>query len=322
MHDRNRSNRWRHRTAFAAALLLALAVPRAVSAEIVNRILATVDGEPITKYELDKFTDSEATLRQLAAQDPSGALEALITKRLIDSEFKAQGLSVNNDDVNRYIESIRQRNNLTEEQLNAALMQQGITSEQYFARIRDELQRAQLINKEIRGKVNVTPEDVQRYYDAHKEDYSKPAQLSISHIVLQVPRDASPEQVEAVQQRADALFAQLQAGADFAELAKANSEDAAAKSGGELGTFKQGEMLEVVEEATKGLKPGEFSKPVRSDVGIHIVRLDEQSGESHEPLDSLADDIKEKLYNAALEERYARWLKEDLRERHYVEILP
>ena len=80
-------------------------------------------------------------------------------------------------------------------------------------------------------------------------------------------------------------------------------------------------MLDEIEEAVSRLEPGEFSRPVQSSVGIHIVRLDEVDETTHQPLEDLAAEIKERLYNAALEERYNRWLREDLRARHHVEVL-
>jgi parvulin-like peptidyl-prolyl isomerase len=70
------------------------------------------------------------------------------------------------------------------------------------------------------------------------------------------------------------------------------------------------------------LKPGQYSQPFRTAVGVHILRLDAVSDASHTPLDSLAADIRERLYAEALEERYNRWLTEDLRQRHHVELRP
>jgi peptidyl-prolyl cis-trans isomerase SurA len=301
------------------ALLLALPC-RAV---VVDRIVATVDGDPVTAFELKEFIASQVKpTAEGGMPSHDEVLDALITQRLIVKEFETLGLKVAEEDVDRYVETIRQRNKLTAEQLEQALKQQGVTMVRYREQVRDELRRAQLINREIRGKVNVTPEDVERYYQAHLEDYSTPESITISHIVLQLAPEAPPEQVAAVQQRAADLYAQLKGGADFAELARANSEDGSAKAGGSLGTFKKGEVLDVLEKATERLKPGQFSEPVRSNVGIHIVRLDERSGASHAPLEKQNEEIKQRLYNTALEERYNRWLREDLRKKHAVEILP
>jgi parvulin-like peptidyl-prolyl isomerase len=105
-------------------------------------------------------------------------------------------------------------------------------------------------------------------------------------------------------------------------VARESSEDSARESGGKLGRFKPSELRDEVAEEVARLEPGEFSKPFRTDMGIHIVRLDDRSGASSQPVDSLADEIKEKLYAEALEERYNRWVTEDLRKTHHVEILP
>ena len=148
-------------------------------------------------------------------------------------------------------------------------------------------------------------------------------------------RDAAPEdkrKVRTLVRDGDDLreFEFLEDGADFAEVATRESEDGAAKSGGKLGTFDKGEMREDLEEAVADLDPGEFSKPVRGSTGIHIVRLDARAGDGDtaatdgdKPVpDAKAEEIKEQLYAKALEERYNRWLREDLRARHHVEIRP
>ena len=79
---------------------------------------------------------------------------------------------------------------------------------------------------------------------------------------------------------------------------------------------------EWVAEVVDTLEPEEFSEPFWTSAGIHIVRLDERIGSGYQPLESLAEEIKEKLYNDAMEERYERWFREDLRQRHHVEMLP
>lgn len=303
------------------ALLLALCA-FAARAEVVNRILATIDGEPVTQYELERFIDRNVRARQMPVTERSVLLDALITDRIIQKEVVAQGIVIRDDDVDRYIANIRERNNLSEDQLREALRQQGLTMEAYRAQIREDLQKVQLINREIRGKVNVSPEEVQRYYDAHRDEYATPGGTTVSHILLRLPPNASDEEVLRKKEQARQLRAQLVEGADFAAMAREYSEDASAKDGGRLGTFQPGEMMEEFEAALKGLEPGQISEPFRTSLGIHVARLDARSGGSHQPLDELADEIKQKLYSAALEERYSRWLTEDLRKRHHVEILP
>lgn len=322
--------------------------PVAVSGTVVNRIVALVDGDPITMYEVDSFTTTDPRLAEAARNNPAGVLDLLVTQKVLAKEVAAQGITISDAEIDRYIDNVRQRNNLSEEQLAAALGQQGLTMERYRAQIREELERAQLINREIRGKVSVSPEEIARYQkqqdgggedgaegeegaEGEKEDEAAAPsneQVSISHIVLQVPAEASEADAEAVLARAEKIHDELDDGADFAEVAKRESEDGVASQGGKLGTFKQGEMREELEQAIADLEPGEYSEPIRTGNSIHIVRLDERVGTdtgtdaATQLPDPAREEIKEKLYAQALEERYARWLKEDLRQRHTVEMLP
>jgi peptidyl-prolyl cis-trans isomerase SurA len=303
--------------ASTAIVLTASAAP----AMILNRILATVDGKPLTLYELKVFSANNIQARQLGTNDPAALLDLLVTTHLIELEIADKGISIGDADVDRYIDQVRQQNQLSEAQLEEALRQQGLDRDTYRAQIRDEMQRAQLINREIRGKVNVTPEEVERYYEAHLAQYEKDPEVTVSHIMLRLAADAPDSEVERVMAHAAEIHERLDDGESFEDAAHQYSEDPAAESGGKLGTFKVGSMLDALDDAVRNLDVGEYSEPVRSEVGVHIVRLDARSSASHQPLAGLSDEIKERLYNQALEERYKRWLTEDLRQRHHVEIL-
>ena len=305
---------------FVAACLLFLAT--AAPAELVNKILATVDGEPVTVYQLKRYTQDSIRGRQLSASvDQSGLLEALITDKLIQKEVSEKGVVVRDEDIDRYIEAIKQRNNLDDEKLKTALAGQGLTFESYRAQIREELERDQLVGREIRGKVSVTPEEVERYYQAHLSEYSTPERVQVAHIVFRLESDAPADKVAAITARAQDLYQRIKKGADFAEMAKQYSEDPSGQNGGDLGWFKPGELLDSLEQAAARLKVGEVSEPVRSKVGLHLLKLEGREGAAHRNLDELSDQIKQQLYNAALEERFQKWLTEDLRKRHHVVLL-
>jgi parvulin-like peptidyl-prolyl isomerase len=302
-----------------AALAVLLATP--ASGTTINKILATVDGEPVTLYQLRKYGERTIRGRQISsATDESGLLDALITDKLIEKEVSDKGIVVREEDVERYIEGIKERNKLDDRGLQQALAAQGLTPESYRAQIRAEIQKAQLMNREIRGKVNVTPEDVQRYYEKHLAEYSTPERLQIAHILFRLDPDAPPDMVAAVTAKAQEVYGRLKKGADFAEMAQQYTEDPSGAHGGDLGWFKSGQMLDELEKAAARLKVGEISEPVRTKLGIHIVKLQGREDASHQKLDDLADQIKERLYNAALEERFQKWLTDDLRRRHDVEM--
>jgi peptidyl-prolyl cis-trans isomerase SurA len=286
-------------------------------ADVANRIVATIDGEPITAHELRQYA------REHNVEDsPDGqVLDALITDKLLEKEIKAHGISARDDEIDRYVEEIRTRNGMDEERFNEALKAQGMSLERYRSRVKAELEKAQLVHREIRQRVNVSPEDVRRYYDSHRDDYAIEERVRVRAILFRLERDASEDDVARTRAKAEEVRRLALDGRDFAALAKQFSEGPGADKGGELGTFGRGEMERTLEEAIFALKVGQVSEPVRTDAGFQLLRVDERIGKGAKPLEDVKDDIRDRLYNEQLEERFQNWLTRDLRERHHIEVL-
>jgi parvulin-like peptidyl-prolyl isomerase len=299
----------------AAVLLATLAGD--VRGEVVDRVIATIDGEPITQHDLETYTRE----RRLPMEPSRDALDILVTERLLAKEAAARGITVRSEDTERYIAEIKARRGLDDKAFERALRERGITLEDYEREVRAELERAELINREIRGRVSVSPEEVRRHYDAHGDDYTVAERVRIRMILIPVPPDASPADAS----RAEALISELHArivnGADFAEFARRYSRGPGARDGGDLGFFERGQMVEPLEEVAFRLKAGTLSDPIRSPAGFHLLKVEERSGAVDRPFEEVSDQIRDELYQAALQQRYERWLREDLREAHPVEIL-
>lgn len=302
----------------AAALCGALAPDRA-TARLINRIVATVDDVPITLFELNQYGSQTIRGRELSATDRSALLESLILDKIVSMESKAAGLEVPESEVDAYIDTIKERNQLDDLQLRQALEVQGMTYEGYRQQIRSEVERQRLVARDIRGRVNVTPEEIRRYYDAHRSEYAKPSRFQVAHIVFHIAPGAAPSDVIAIKAKADEVYQRLRRGADFAKMAAEVSDDGG-HDGGSLGWFQPGQLVDQLEDAARGLRVGQVAEPVRGPQGWHIVKLLAREAESYEPLASVEEQIKEKLYVEAIESRYERWLKEELRQRRHVEI--
>jgi peptidyl-prolyl cis-trans isomerase SurA len=316
-----RPAQWRRAVPGATLLLLALAAAPAAG-EVINKILATVDGEPVTLYEVKRFKEHSIRGRQVGGTlDGRALLDAVITDKIVEREVSDKGIVVKDEDIDRYIDGIKQRNNINDEQLRQALAEQGLSLESYRTQIRDDIQRQQLFGREIRAKVSITPEEIQRYYEANQAKYSTPERMEVAHIVFRLSQAAPSDEVAATTAKAEAVYQRLAGGADFAELAAQYSEDSSGKDGGQLGWFKKGELLTELEKAAIPLKVGEVSRPVRSKVGVHIIKLEGREDASHQNLEELADQIKQELYAQALEERLQKWMTEELRNKHHVELL-
>ena len=301
--------------------VLAVLFASAAQAKTVGKIVATIDGVPVTSHEVKEFLDSRPPGQvppDLTADSPQ-VLEVFITERLIQKEISDQGIVVTDADIDKYVEGIRVQNKLTLERLKEAVQAQGMSWEGYRAQVREEMQKAQLINREIRGKVNVTPEEIQRYYDAHKSDFSpKGEQVHVLHMMFVVPAGASEADLAAAVAKAKALRDDIDDADDFSKVAKAEGDE----TGGDLGYLNPDSMQDDLGNAVKKLDVGDVSEPIVTVGNVHLVMVEDIKEEGKEPVDQYSEEIKQKLYNEAIEGRYERWIKEDLRQRHYVDIRP
>jgi len=346
-------------------LLLSIGILACVAqgqAEVLNRIVATVDDEPITLHEVRNFTKEGGGQQNmmipqeaLAKMSDKDILDALIMNKLVSKEVETQGIKAKDEEINSYIERIKGQSNLTDEQMKEALAKQGFSMESYRKQVAGEIERAMLINREIGSRVNVTPQDIERYYKEHggnvgdsngdsdknssttsseeSEAVSSGEQVHVRHIFLPLSPAASPEEEKEVLQQITDIRNRVQSGEDFAALATAHSRGPGADQGGDLGFFKKGQMAKEIDDVAFSLNPGEVSQPFRNNAGVHLLKVEERTGSTPKPAPAspsekkstsaidpaVAEQIKQKLYNEALRQRYERWFQEDLRFRHQVD---
>lgn len=305
------------RALLGALLGLLCCTGLAVAEREVDRVLATIDGEPITARQLDVYSTEMGKPDVPRAQ----LLETLITERLLEKEAQALKVTVSDDDVDAYIEEVRARNGLDQAGFVEALASQGLTPETYRTRIADDLRKSQLVNQVIRARVNVPHEEVERYYEAHKEDYRTGGGRVVRDIFLPIPAGASDEEEAAVEAQARELAAAATSKRKFEALAREHSKGPGADQGGLLGTFAPGQMQDALDRVVFALDVGQVSEPVRAGGGLHVLRVDDEVDAGYRPLDDVAEEIRDALYRQALDERYQHWLAHDLREAHDVEVL-
>lgn len=144
----------------------------------------------------------------------------------------------------------------------------------------------------IRTKTVVPPADIERAYNANIEQYSTPEQIRASHILLKT----EGKDDAAVKARAEELLKQARAGADFADLAKKNSEDeGSATNGGDLDYFRRGRMVPEFEQVAFSLEPGQISDPTKTSFGYHIIKLVDKKPGTTRPLAEVRQQISDQL---------------------------
>lgn len=301
-------------------------------ADVINRVVATVDDEPITLYDVTNFRKGGSGQQGMMVPPEGPAnmadkdiLEALIMNKLLGKEVESQGIKARDPDIDSYIERIKTQGNLSDEALKEALAKQGLTIETYREQIGKEIERTMLISREIGSKVNVTPQEVERYYQEQgggEASTTSDEQVRVRHIFLPLSPGASSDEEKAVLEQMQDIRKKAVGGEDFAALANTHSRGPGAGQGGDLGFFKKGQMTKEIDTVAFSLKAGEISQPFRNEAGVHLIKVEERiaAGEKSTAMDpETAERIKGKLYNEALRERYERWFQSELRFRHQVE---
>jgi peptidyl-prolyl cis-trans isomerase SurA len=308
-------------------ILALLLVPARLPAKVVEQVIAVIDGEPYTLTNLENYSKTKmgrafptGDLNQINPDDRQ-VLEQFITDKLLEAEIREAGIKVSDQDVEQYIEQIKAKNRLTDDDLKTALQREGQTLASYRASVKSELEKTEIINRQVKAKVSITNEDVERYYKLNASKYRADERARIRHILLSLPENAPPDAVQAAQAKAADLYKRIKAGEDFGKLAEEFSEGAGRADGGEIGWVKRGTLIAGLEEvAFVKLSVGQVSEPFRTSMGIHIVKLEARETGNVLPLSAVASRIKDELYAKALNDRFAKWLKTDLRRKHRVDV--
>ena len=297
--------------------------------KVIDAIVAIVNDDIITLYELNQEAQpliSEAEKKSTLNEDTRkkirrAALDHLVEKKLLEQKIKELNITVTDEEIRQAIDDVKKQNNMaSQEVLVSALASQGLTFEQYRSQLKQQLEKLKLVSMEVRSKIQVGESEMRAYYEANRAKYSEDVTYRARHIFFRTNEKAPAADIKRTMSTALMVLAEAKSGKDFAELAKAYSEDPAArKDGGDLGTFKKGDMMPELEKAILALKPGEVSDLVYTTSGFHIIKLEERIPGKLKPFESVKAEIEETLYRKKSEERFNQWAKE-LRSKASIEI--
>ncbi|MFW9604187.1 MAG: peptidylprolyl isomerase [Trichlorobacter sp.] len=292
----------------------------AVPATHINGIAAIVNDDVITFKEVLREAQpviNDAQRKGVVTDKARHELrltvrDRLIEKMLTEQKVKELGIKIGEEEIRQAIDDVKRQNgNMTQIQLEAALKSQGFTIVQYETQIREQLERLRLIGMEVRSKVYVSDREAQQYYDSHRQNYAEDELFRARHIFVKIDEKAPAAQIQAAMDKALKILYEARQGKDFAKLAVQYSEDPAAKKdGGDLGTFKRGDMMADLEKALISLKPGEVGELVSTPSGLHIVKLEERVSNRYKPFNTVAAEIRELLHKQKQDERFNTWMKE------------
>lgn len=287
-------------------------------AEIVDRIVAVVNGEIITLYELNKklaphlrafygkpvTPEDEERIRRLQ----KGLLTKMVDELLLLDEAKRLELEVSETEIENHIRQIKRRNNLTEEELQRQLKIERISRDEYKERIRSDMLRFRLLSGMVSRKVLVSEEEIDRYYQSNIDEYQKEREVRLGIILLPQGQDAG------------AMAERIRSGElDFAQAAKEHSLGPGADEGGDIGWLKWKQIAPDWKESLKGVSEGGIGKPF--DIGGRpaILCLLENKAGGAKDMQDVRDDIRTALHQPKYEALYKEYLG-GLRDKALIDI--
>jgi len=290
---------------------------------------AVVNGERIPMSDLDR--QMQAAMRsnpELRSRENLAALrekrkevlEFLINRELIVQEGKEAGLEPQDTEVDAELTKIKQRFP-SQSAFEQALKQRGLTEKELRRAVRRELTVQKVVEVKIKPTAEpVTDEDVADFYEENKEGFAESEKVRARHILIKVSPDVSDQEKADAESKIQVVLKEARDGADFAELAKKNSECPSASQGGDLGYFTRGQMVKPFEEAAFALEPGQISEIVETQFGYHIILVQDKKPRRQLELEEVSEQIRKALYDEEIEIALEKWL-EPIREKATIDIL-
>jgi parvulin-like peptidyl-prolyl isomerase len=246
----------------------------------------------------------------------------MIDEALIKQQARKLKLKVSDKDLELAIKDVMRKNNLTREQLEQALRQEGKSIAAYKEKIlRPQLLRMRVVNVQVRSRVAVSEDEIKALYQKNLRALGVETKVRARHIFVAIPLDATGKQVIERRRYAAALLAKAKKkGADFAALARKYSQDSVTRAdGGDLGYFGRGTLPARIEAVVFSMKKGEVRGPLRAERGYHVIKVVDRKESSARPLSEVKEDLRNQLYMQKVEKATKAWLQE-LRKKSYVDI--
>ena len=247
--------------------------------------VASVDGETITKGELYDV---------MVKQYGQDSLSYLIDNKIVDVVAEKENVKISDEDVDAKMKGFIEANG-GEESFHDALEQSGMTEKDIETEIVNYLKLVKLLESEV----DITDEEMKTYFEENKDSFNESEQVEASHILVEKKETANE------------VREKLEAGEDFAELAKEYSIDTSnAENGGELGYFSKGTMVEEFENIAFSTKVGDISNPVKTDYGYHIIHVTDKKEAKEVNFEDHKEEIKQTLFDQEISTEYSTWIIE------------
>jgi len=308
------------------AVALATTVARA---EIIQQILVKVNGEIFTKTDLEtrqvsvlRQRNQQLDLKNANDQQLKKALDEItpqilvesIDEMLIEQRGKELGYTMSDDQFKNIVDNIKKENKLeTEEQFQAALKSENLT----MADLRRSLERSMIIQRvqqnEVMGKVGVTDEEAQTYYQSHLSEFTTAPSITLREIIVSVLMDAkggvNAAEDEAARAKTDQLRARIAAGETFDKVAAEMSESPSRANGGLIGPISVTDLSPDFRKTIEGMKVGDVTPVLRTQRGYQILKLESSTQTQILPFEQARQQISDRVFTDKRKEQLQKYLE-------------
>ncbi len=295
---------------------------------IVERIIARVNDQIITSLDLEQ---AQAQLMQELQQahdnqtvdverQEKNLLRDLIDQKLLLQRANDLGLSAETDTVRR-LDQIRQRMHLaTMRDLRRAIRAQGVSYSQFKQSIKNQILTQKVIENDVAPRIQMTPEDIKAYYQAHLKEFVRPDEVELAEILIATkgkPASMKPR----LKKLAEEIQVRVANGADFSKMAVRYSKGSTAAQGGNLGYFQKSMLAPVIQRAVFHLSPGQVTPVLTMSDGYLIFKVVAEHHAGQESLSEATPHIQNVLYEQKLGPELRRFLTR-LRHEAYIRLSP
>lgn len=286
-----------------------------LQAEVIDKIIATVNQQPITQYDLNQAQDT--FLKQIKIDNKSAspnneelknfALTRLIDETLLTQQIEKSNIQVSESELKQAVDSILKRNNMTEDALRKDVSSKGMTLEQYKEDIRKQMKRLRFFGQKIGDKVKVSDEEVNAYYNENASSGNNDQKVKIAQIVVPF---SSESEMKKAEKDAQNLYEKVKSGKNFEKV----MNELSSNGSGDLGELPFSGLSAELSGPVAKLSKGEVSSPIKTSAAYLIVKLIDKPGVALQGSEDLKASIRDKVYEYKMQQEiktYVEKLKKD-----------
>jgi peptidyl-prolyl cis-trans isomerase SurA len=314
---------------FAAAIVASVLAVQPMRADIIEQVLVKVNGDIITKTELEArqiavlrqkmqgqvdpaALKNDDTLKKMLAEITPQLIVNAVDELLLLQRGRDLGFHLGDDQFKQIVANIRKENKLEDDaKFQQALAQENMTLEDLRKSLEKQMLVDQVQRQEVGSKLNITEEEARQYYARHPEEFTTGASITLREIFVEVPTaegGVSVAQDEEGQKKIGDARARALKGEDFAKLATELSDSPSKANGGLIGPFARTDLSPQLQALVDKMKVGDVTPAIRVPKGYQLFKLDALTAAEVQPFDAVADLISEKVAGARTQTEMRKFL--------------